>query len=112
MGSVAASLMELLVSLSVGWDYASFDFLLILTILSTFGLAVGAYYLFVRDPLAYATIVLSCLYIPIAFITLTAEGFAPPAGWWLLLPLGLIEIVFGLLGLRTRLSATDDDVEV
>jgi uncharacterized membrane protein YbhN (UPF0104 family) len=110
LGSVAASLMEFLVFLGIGWDYAWFDLLLAVTISSTVGLLVGACFLFAHDPLANIVIVLSCLYIPTAFIALTVEGFTPPAAWWLLLPLGLIEIVFGLLGLRRKLAATDDEV--
>ena len=80
LGSVAALLMELLVLLGIGWDHALFDFLLVLTISSTFGLAVGAYYLFVGDPVANIVVVLSCLYIPITFIVLTVDGSTPPAG--------------------------------
>lgn len=110
LGSVAALLMEFLVLLGVGWDYALFDFLLVVTISSTFGLAVGAYYLFIGDPRANIAVVLSCLYIPIAFIVLTVDGFTPAAGWWPLLPLSLIEIVFGLSGLRTKPAASGDDV--
>lgn len=100
LGSVAASLMELLAFIGIGWDYASLDFLLAFTISSTFGLVVGAYGMFVGHRWANTVIVLSCLYIPAAFIVLTIKGFAPPAGWWPLLPLSLIEIISGLFGVR------------
>jgi len=117
LGSGAASLMELLVFLGVGWDYASFDFLLGITISSTFGLAVGAYGLFVGDRRANLVIVISSLYIPTALVALTLKEVTPPALWWSLLPLSLLEISLGLWGLRKETAATHaqhphrDDVE-
>jgi len=108
LGSCAASLMELLVSFAVGWEDASFDFLFVLTIASTVGLVAGAYGLFAGNRWANLMVLLSCLYVPVAFVVLTAKDFTPPAGWWPLLPLSLVEIVFGLIGLRVKAAATND----
>jgi len=110
LGSVAASLMELIVFLGIGWDYALFDCLLALTVFSTVGLLAGIYFLSVGDRRANVVIVLSSLYVPMAFIALTVEGFTPPVGWWPLLLLGLMEIIFGLSRLRAKPRA-DHDVQ-
>ena len=100
-GSVAATAMEWLVFLGIGWDYISFNCLLGLTILSTFGLAIGAVGLRLRRRWANAVLLASCIYIPVAFVALTIRDFTPPAGWWPLLPLSLIEILLACLGFRS-----------
>lgn len=105
LGSIAASMMELLVFLGIGWDYASFNCLLILTLLSTIGLVVGATGLLAHRGCARTVILLSCVYIPVAFTVLTVRDFTPPAGWWLLLPLGLTNIVLCCLGPRSASSS-------
>jgi hypothetical protein len=108
LGSCAASLMELLVFLSVGWENRPFDFLLVLTIASTLGLVAGAFGLFAGAGWANLVVLLSCLYIPVAFVVLTAKDFTPPAAWWPLLPLSLVEMLFGFIGLRAKAAATTD----
>lgn len=102
LGSFAAATMEGLVFLGVGWDSGLFDFLLVVTLLSSLGLVVGTAGLLVGRAWAMVTVIIASAYIPIALITLTLEGFAPPAGWWLLLPLSLCEIAFGMSTLRAR----------
>jgi len=99
LGSIAAALMEFLVFLGVGWDSLSFDCLLVITVLSIAGLLTGVAILSDRPKTARIVLILSSAYLPLAFLILTFRGFAPPLGWWLLLPLSVAEISLSFLDL-------------
>jgi hypothetical protein len=93
--------MELIILLGVGWDEPSFDFLLLITILSTLGLLTGTAALLSHYPWVKPVLLCSCVYMPAALVVLTARGFTPPLVWWLLLPLSLIEIFLASSGLKS-----------
>jgi hypothetical protein len=92
LGSIAASLMEVIILLGVGWDELSFDSLLALTLLSTVGLLVGTSALLGRRKWSKTLLLLSSIYMPVSFLILTVRNFTPPLGWWPLLPLSLTDI--------------------
>jgi hypothetical protein len=98
LGSAGAVLMEFLIFLGIAWDYATFNVLFAFTTLSTFGLLAGLHGLVHRRGWANAILLVSSIYIPVAFYVLTVRNFTPPLGWWLLLPVGLLEIAFATLG--------------
>ena len=87
LGSIAASLMEWIILLGLGWGEPSFDILLVLTLLSTLGLLIGTLALLNHRRWTKTFLLLSSIYVPVAFTILTVRDFTPPLGWWPLLPL-------------------------
>jgi hypothetical protein len=98
-----STLWLLLIFFGVGWDSVKFNLLLAVSVLSTIGLFVGLIGLINNGRWANWLLISSSLYIPIAFLFLTLQGFGPPrAFWWILLPLALIEIgMAGIAAART-----------
>ncbi|MDR3724201.1 MAG: hypothetical protein P4K83_06900 [Terracidiphilus sp.] len=98
--SLCTFLMEGLIFLGIGWDYALYNLLLFVTFLSTVGLIAGSVALKQQLWWAPAMLLCSSFYVPVAFVGLTMHGFTPPHLWWPLLPLSIAEIVLCAIGLR------------
>jgi hypothetical protein len=82
----------LLVSLLVGFDHPSFNWLIGLSLLSTIALLIGAIFSLLDRKWVGLLILLGSSYPPIAFIVLALHGFAPSLTWWIVFAINLIEI--------------------
>ena len=92
IGSALAFGYLLLVSLLVGFDDASFNWLIGLTLLSTIALLIGAIFSLLERKWVALLILLGSSYLPIAFIVLAFHGIAPPLPWWIVFAINLGEI--------------------
>ncbi len=82
-----------LVSFGIGFESPGFDLLWILSLLSTVGLLIGAIYCLSKRVSVPLLVLLSSLFLPLAFLVLALKGVRPAPETWVAVPISLFEIL-------------------
>jgi hypothetical protein len=82
-----------LVSFGIGFESPGFDLLWGLSLVSTVGLLIGAIFSLSDRMSIPLLVLLSSLFLPLAFFVLTLKGVKPAPETWVAVPISLFEIL-------------------
>jgi hypothetical protein len=94
-----------LVSYGVGFESAGFVLLWALSLVSTIGLLIGAIFSLSRRVSIPLLVLLSSLFLPLAFLVLTLNGVRAAPETWVAVPISLFEILLSSFRIKQLRNA-------